>query len=97
MSMRVYIETTIPSFYHTLRTAAESVETTQMADEVIREVRRIRHEISRRCDHDVHKVVACYRAFQDELKRSGEYRFFQRGESDDAATPESDSCNRAGT
>ncbi len=48
-----------------------------MSDEVIREVRRVRHEISRRCGHDVHKVVACYRAFQEELKRSGEYRFFQ--------------------
>ena len=47
-----------------------------MADEVIREVRRIRHEISRRCDHDMHRIVAYYRAFQDELKSSGKYRFF---------------------
>ena len=48
-----------------------------MADEVIREVRRVRHEISRRCGHDPHEVVASYRAFQEELKRSGKYRFFQ--------------------
>ncbi|MCH8042942.1 MAG: hypothetical protein IID44_04415 [Planctomycetes bacterium] len=47
-----------------------------MSDEIIREVRRIRHRISSECDHDVHKVVAYYRAFQDELKRSGEYRFY---------------------
>lgn len=46
-----------------------------MADEVIREVRQIRHEISRRCEHDVHRVVAYYREFQDGLKRSGGYRF----------------------
>ncbi len=61
-----------------------------MSDEVIREVRRVRHEISRRCGHDVHKVVACYRAFQDELKRSGEYRFFQPTKSDRAIAGESD-------
>ena len=68
-----------------------------MADEVIREVRRVRHEISRHCNHDVHKVVACYRTFQEELKRSGKYRFFQPEESDDAATCESDAGDRAGT
>jgi len=54
---------------------------TTMADEVIREVRRVRHEISERCGHDPHKVVAWYRAFQDELKRSGKYRFLQAEES----------------
>ena len=54
-----------------------------MADEVIGEVRRIRHEISCRCGHDPHKVVAWYRAFQDELKRSGKYRFFQTEQSNE--------------
>lgn len=57
-----------------------------MADEVIREVRRVRHEISRRCGHDPHKVVASYRAFQEELKRSGRYRFFQAEESNPEGT-----------
>jgi hypothetical protein len=52
-----------------------SVEVTQMADEVIREVRQVRHEISSRCEHDVHRVVAYYREFQEGLKRSGAYRF----------------------
>ncbi|MBC8872866.1 MAG: hypothetical protein H8E44_25815 [Planctomycetes bacterium] len=46
-----------------------------MTDEIVREVRRVRHEISRRCGHDPRKVVAYYREFQDELKRSGNYRF----------------------
>ena len=55
-----------------------------MSDEIIREVRRIRHRISGECDHDVHKVVAYYRAFQDELKRSGEYRFYNPKAADDA-------------
>ena len=57
-----------------------------MADEVIREVRRVRHEISRRYGHDPHEVVASYRAFQEELKRSGKYRFFQAEESNQEAT-----------
>jgi hypothetical protein len=61
-----------------------------MADEVICEVRRVRHEISRRCNHDVHEVVACYRAFQEDLKRSGDYRFYQPRQSDDATTAKSD-------
>ena len=57
-----------------------------MADEVIREVRRVRREISRRCGHDPHEVVATYRAFQEELKRSGKYRFFQAKESNQEGT-----------
>lgn len=67
-----------------------------MADEVIHEVRRVRHEISRGCGHDAHKVVACYRAFQEELKRSGRYRFFRPEESEDAATSEPDAPGRVG-
>jgi hypothetical protein len=56
-----------------------------MTDEVIREIRHVRHEISRRCDHDPRKVVAYYRDFQDELKRSEKYRFRGKpAETDDA-------------
>lgn len=58
-----------------------------MTDEVIHEVRRVRHEISRRCGHDPHKVVASYREFQEELKRSGRYRFYQPVESEDDRAP----------
>jgi hypothetical protein len=46
-----------------------------MHDEEIQAVRKIRHEISAQFGHDVHKVVAYYRAIEDELKRSGEFRF----------------------
>ena len=58
-----------------------------MTDEIIQEVRRVRHEISRRCDHDPSRVVAYYREFQEELKRSGKYRFCQRtSDIDETAT-----------
>ncbi len=67
-----------------------------MADEVIREVRRIRHEISSRCDHDVHRVVAYYREFQDRLKRSLNYRFFRPAESDSAEKGDFDASDRVG-
>ncbi len=61
-----------------------------MSDEVIRDVRRIRHRISQECDHDVHKVVAYYRAFQNQLKESGKYRFANPSEWDVARTSDSD-------
>ena len=56
-----------------------------MSDEVIAEVRRVRHEISRRCGHDVHKVVAYYREFQDKLKHSSDYRFVAKAAPSDKA------------
>jgi hypothetical protein len=59
-----------------------------MADEVNREVRRVRHEISRRHNHDVHKVVGYNRAFQEELKRLEAHRFVQSDESANRATVE---------
>jgi len=67
-----------------------------MTDEVIREVRRVRHEISRRCGHDAHKVVAWYRAFQDELKRSGRYRFFRPTDSNTPNASHSGADERLG-
>jgi hypothetical protein len=54
-----------------------------MSDEVIREVRCVRHEISDRCGHDIHRVVAYYREFQDRLKASGKLRFAERAGSVD--------------
>ena len=69
-----------------------------MADEAIREVRRVRHEISRRCDHDPRKVVAYYRAFQEELKRTGKYRFIRKdAETNDAQTGQADADGSART
>ncbi len=49
-----------------------------MADELIEEIRRTRHDMSARHDHDIHKVLADYRQFQEELRRSGQYRFVAR-------------------
>jgi len=46
-----------------------------MTDEIVREIRRVRHDISRRCGHAPRKVVAFYREFQEEMKRSGKYHF----------------------
>lgn len=46
-----------------------------MADREINEVRKIRHEISARFDHDVSRLVAHYQELESELRRSGEYRF----------------------
>ncbi len=68
-----------------------------MADEVIREVRRVRHEISRRCGHDPRQVVAWCRKYQDELKRSGNFRFCQPqpDESNAPSTTESGTSERA--
>ena len=49
-----------------------------MPNDEVTEVRRIRHEISEECDHDIRKVVAYYREIQNELKVSGEFRFEER-------------------
>jgi len=46
-----------------------------MPNDEIAEVRKIRHEISEECGHDVRKVAAYYRRVGEELKKSGEFRF----------------------
>lgn len=46
-----------------------------MTDELIREVGRIRREVSSRCGHDPCKGVEYYRQFQDKLKQLKKYRF----------------------
>jgi hypothetical protein len=56
-----------------------------MIDHEIEIIRRVRHEISADCDHDVDRVVAYYRRFEDELRRSGKFRFARR-----ASRPEPD-------
>lgn len=61
-----------------------------MADEEIRIIRRVRHEISAECGHDVDRVVAYYRSVEEELKRSGRFRIAApatRGESTGAPKP----------
>jgi hypothetical protein len=46
-----------------------------MADDEIKIIRRVRHEISAECGHDVDRVVAYYRRVEEELRRSGRFRF----------------------
>ena len=42
-----------------------------MCEDEIAAVRRIRHEISAECGHDVHKVAEYYRAVTEQLIREG--------------------------
>ena len=46
-----------------------------MPNDEIAEVRKIRHRISEECGHDIHKVAAYYRQVEEELKKSGQFRF----------------------
>lgn len=46
-----------------------------MADDEIKIIRRVRHEISAEFGHDVDRVVDYYRQVEEELKRSGRFRF----------------------
>ena len=45
-----------------------------MTDEIT-EVRRIRHNISARFDHDIAKIVAYYQEMERLLKEEGRYTF----------------------
>lgn len=46
-----------------------------MSDYEIDEIRRIRHQISARHDHDLRKVADYYRGVEKELRQSGRFRF----------------------
>jgi hypothetical protein len=41
-------------------------------------IRRVRHEISAECGHDIDRLVAHYRRFEEQLKQSGRFRFATR-------------------
>ena len=58
-----------------------------MDENEIAAVRRLRHEISEECNHDVEQVIAYYRSVQEELKRSGEFRFAKPATSETLAGP----------
>ncbi len=51
-----------------------------MNDEEMRAIRKIRHEISAESGRDIHKVVAYYRTVEDEMRRSGDFRFADTSE-----------------
>lgn len=59
-----------------------------MSDYEIDEIRRIRHQISARHDHDLRKVADYYRNVERELRQSGRYRFADElpGKSETAET-----------
>ncbi len=63
-----------------------------MADDEIRIIRRVRHEISAEFGHDVDRVLDYYRSVEEELKHSGRYRFAA-----DAAGPEQSDAPEAAT
>ncbi len=57
-----------------------------MKDPEVAEVRKARHEISEECGHDLHKVVEYYRGIEEELRRSGRFRFEETTPSVDSAS-----------
>ena len=66
-SPQVYVETSIPSFYHTIRTGAvrtmnenpEPMPAVDEGDAVIARIREARHQISEQFGHDPYRLVAC--------------------------------------
>lgn len=50
-----------------------------MVDDEIKILRQVRHDISAEFGHDVDRVVDYYRSVEEELKRSGRYRFATHG------------------
>ena len=46
-----------------------------MDENDIAAVRRVRHEISAECNHDVSQYFAYLRLVEEDLKQSGEFRF----------------------
>ncbi|HIE00459.1 MAG TPA: hypothetical protein EYP59_09245 [Thiotrichaceae bacterium] len=46
-----------------------------MIDEEIAEIRRIRHQILAKFDHDPRKVIVYYRTLEKEYRESGEFKF----------------------
>ena len=61
MRRRIYVETTIPSFYFEVRTEAIM---TEMHDETVDRIRRVRHEISEEFEHDPRRLVDHYMELQ---------------------------------
>ena len=51
----------------------EIIENTEC--EIVNEVREIRHKISARFNHDVSQLVAHYQEIQEQMRKSGKYKF----------------------
>lgn len=56
-----------------------------MPNDEIAEIRRIRHQISEECGHDIRKVAAYYRRVEEELKKSGDFRFEEQSSEPEVA------------
>jgi hypothetical protein len=63
-----------------------------MVDDEIKIIRQVRHEISAEFGHDIDRVVDYYRSVEEELRRSGRYRFAAP-----AASPEAADAREAST
>ena len=59
----------------------------------IAEIRKIRHQISEECGHDIHKVAAYYRHVEEELKKSGQFRFEEQSSDPQAVSATGDAEN----
>lgn len=59
-----------------------------MADNEIRTIRQVRHDISREHGHDVDKVIAYYRKVEEKIKQTGEFRFVVKGGQSESAEKE---------
>lgn len=66
----------------------------QEMSEVIKEVRRVRHEISAEFGHDPRKFGEYCRELEKELRKSGKYKFAKSPEGK-TKPPESDSTEAA--
>lgn len=64
-----------------------------MSNDEIARIRKIRHEISEECGHDIRKVAAYYRRVEEELKKSGDFRFEEPSTDPRAASATSDAGN----
>ena len=52
---------------------------TTITEEGIKEVRRVRHEISEEYDHDVDRLVTFYQEMEEDLRTSDAFRFADDG------------------
>ena len=61
-----------------------------MPNDEIAEIRKIRHQISEECGHDIRKIAAYYRQVEEELKKSGDFRFEEQSSDPQALSAPSD-------
>lgn len=88
---RVYIETTIPSFYYSLRRDIEprAMQSWTMTNYELDEIHRIRRKISAKFGHDATKLGEYYRELEKAYRKSAKYKFVDPPDAEpEAAKPE---------